>query len=385
MANNKISGWYYDIQQENPMTCVTLHFNTYPVPVKENGQIKDVKWMSISTSDAQKAYKDKTGNDLEVDPDDDYMTKNINGEVFKYSKNPLIRAIVSEDFNVSIANTWSDFGGDLLGQMWQSVKTLAPYADVAEHAIQQALETYRNSSEETKAKIEGSGVARAMHHVLEKIGSNPGTITDYLNRSLVVQGTRFSYYSGTGVSFGNLVMKFTVFPKWEGNKFISVNSQINDLYPYLVGKFEKETGLPAGLENFVGWQKPPAGFKANLKDVDVVQEGTLKLKYGPYYAITNLVCENATFNFSKQMVKKPFFHNSNGTRVFTGSLSSDDIVMSPLYCDVTIQLRPATKFSDISLQRFVNGLNCSETIRNTSQLLEQNIENELNSLRSQYN
>ena len=358
MAENKISGWYYDIQQENPMTSVTLHPNT---STKDNGET----WTAITT---------------EPDPDDE-------GIVHPYAKKPLIRAIVSDDFNVSIANTWSDFGGDMLGQMWGSVKTLAPYADVAEQAIQSALETYRNASPETKAKVEGSGIASAMHHILEKIGSHPGTITDYLNRSLVVEGTRFSYYNGTGVSFGNLMMKFTVFPKWDGNKFITVNRQINDLYPYLVGKFEKETDLPAGLENFVGWQKPPAGFKANLRDVDVIQEGTLKLKYGPYYSITNLVCENATFNFSKQMTKTP--NNPDEEDYYEISYNAatgeqSDSIISPLYCDVTIQLRPATKFSDISLRKFVLGLNSMNTIKETNNILKKNLKSEKEYLQNQY-
>lgn len=371
MAENKISGWYYDIQQENPMTSVTLHPNT---STDDNGET----WKPITTPD----------------PDDE-------GSDHPYAKEPLIRAIVSDDFNVSIANTWSDFGGDMLGQMWGSVKTLAPYADVAEQAIQSALESYRNSSPETKSKVEGSGVASAMHHVLEKIGSHPGTITDYLNRSLVVQGTRFSYYNGTGVSFGNLMMKFTVFPKWEGNKFITVNRQINDLYPYLVGRFEQESSLPAGLENYIGWQKPPAGFKANLKDVDVVQEGTLKLKYGPYYSITNLVCENATFNFSKQMTKTPTLNNpyeaelnsnsqivyrDNGGQIVYNAATGEipDSIISPLYCDVTIQLRPATKFSDISLRKFVLGLNSMNTIKETNNTLKKNLKAEKEYLQNQY-
>jgi hypothetical protein len=83
------------------------------------------------------------------------------------------------------------------------------------------------------------------------------------------------------------------------------------------------------------------GFKANIKNVDVVQEGTLLLKFGAYYMIDNLVVENATFNFSKQMTKNPQGYHNYGE------------ILSPLYCEVTIQLRPATKYSDISLKKFV--------------------------------
>ena len=91
----------------------------------------------------------------------------------------------------------------------------------------------------------------------------------------------------------------------------------------------------------VAWQKPPGGFRANVKNVEIIQEGTLMLRFGAYYAITNLVIESANFNFSKQMTKKP-----------DPTLSGE--IISPLYCDVTLQLRPATKYSDKSLKKFVS-------------------------------
>lgn len=330
-----ISGWYYDLQRENRLISATLH---------PNKVLSGNDWVDASPTD----------------PDNP-----------KYAKDPICSAIISEDFNVAVANNWSDFGGDMLGQMWESIKPLAPYADAAKGMIHKAVEQYNNMLASNKAddkgraaRIKESRLSRGLAEVMTRIDAkindpNSGVdITDYLNRALVVQGTRFSYYSGSGTSFGNLMMKFTIFPTYEGSKFKTVDEQVEKLLPYCIGKFvagtdgiasdeeRNQEGSVANLiDNMVSWQKPPGGFKANIKNVDVVQEGTLLLKFGAYYTIDNLVVENATFNFSKQMTKDP-----NG--YITGTS-----IISPLYCDVTIQLRPATKYSDISLKKFVIGTN----------------------------
>ena len=329
---NELSGWYYDLQLNNRLVCATLHPNKIP-----NGN----NWDDPTTTD---------------DDNPEYAAK------------PICKAIVTEDFNVAVANSWSDFGGDMLGQIWESVKPLAPYADSFKKGINNAVTRYKemlnsNKSEDKNrlSKIKESDVSKAMANAMiwldEKLNKPGGIdITDYLNRSLVVQGTRFSYYSGSGTSFGNLMMKFTLFPTYDGTKFITVDEQVKDILPYCIGKFvsgtegllsdeerQKEGSVAKLVDDMISWQKPPGGFKANVKNVDIVQEGTLLLKFGAYYMIENLVIENATFNFSKQMTKNP------------GGYKSGNSIISPLYCDVTIQLRPATKYSDVSLRKFVFG------------------------------
>ena len=83
------------------------------------------------------------------------------------------------------------------------------------------------------------------------------------------------------------------------------------------------------------------------------------LRFGAYYAITNLVVENANFNFSKQMTKNP---NPNASEL-----------LSPLYCDVTIQLRPATKYSDKSLKEFVLSRGSTTLIADLTKELKGNL------------
>ena len=218
--------------------------------------------------------------------------------------------------------------------------------------------------------MEEGKVASLMSKATELMStfSNNSSLDEYLNKSLVVQGTRFTYYSGTGISFNNLGMRFTIFPRYdESGNFMSVLDQIGDILPYIVGRFVpfhiSDTQTASLVQKFVGstaikdvesfvsqyvnWQEPPGGFMAKNKDVDQTgitdvdspQFGTLKLKIGGLYAITNLVCADASLTFSKQMVKGP----------------SSETPLTPLYCDVNLMLKPATKYSDKSLMRFING------------------------------
>ena len=159
-------------------------------------------------------------------------------------------------------------------------------------------------------------------------------------------------------------MKFTVFSGWNSDletgqiSWTTVNDQLQPLYPYLIGKYKNGvanfqegdlgmSGETAGQANeiineFLSWQLPPGGYKPDTKNVDNVQFGTLKLKFGSFYSLSSLVCTNAQFNFSKQMVK---YWDSG----------KEKNVLSPLYCDVIINFQPSTKYSDDSLKRFISG------------------------------
>jgi hypothetical protein len=155
---------------------------------------------------------------------------------------------------------------------------------------------------------------------------------------------------------------------------MTVDKQVEKILPYCIGKYvtgtdglkvdnnEKETQNL--IDSMIGWQKPPGGFKANVRNVDTIQEGTLMLRFGAYYAITNLVVENASFNFSKQMTKKP-----------DPTMSGE--ILSPLYCDVTIQLRPATKYSDKSLKEFVLSRGSTKTVQAVQNDLKKVLESQL--------
>lgn len=108
------------------------------------------------------------------------------------------------------------------------------------------------------------------------------------------------------------------------------------------------------------WQSPPNDYKAEIFDIDETQEGTLKLKLGCQYELANLLCSDVMLNFSKSMVKNPF-----------------DNSVSPLFCDMALNLRPSTKFTDASLKKFVGGLTNSgqakESLKDLNEELRDNL------------
>lgn len=339
------TGWFYDDQVNNVMTSVTLHSNMWWE--KEKGDEDKGKWVPWGNG----------GKNAPVDDDAfvNLVGMSNKGTIYGYGIEPIARSILTEDFNVSVFNTWTDFGNDFLSPIWNEVRQTAPYVKNLINSLGEFKENNGNIDPNngivSKAfKKIGNLIEGASDFI-----SVPNAV-QYLNKALVTQGTRFSYYGGTGFSFGNLGMKFTIFPKYINGEVISVTEQMEDFYPYVIGKLEpfelkanvKGTEHDAAdllgdsYKDLLQWQSPPGGFESELKNIDIIQKGTLKLKIGPHYCLTNLVCQEANFSFSKQMVKFP-----------VGKDNSNKI--SPLFCDVSLTLRPATLYSDIMMRRFVSG------------------------------
>jgi hypothetical protein len=396
-----MNGWYYDEQLNNPLTSISLHPNQLYV---------NQEWVNVT---------DRTIDNVSHKPDNEEFVTQAGDKIVGYDIVPIATSIISEDFNVAIANTWSPYGsGEEITSLWNSFRSAAPYVDSIRKGLKEVNKTLEIE--------EGDG---AVVTFLKSVGglvsnnydANLGLLQHRLNDHLVTQGTRFSYYAGSGTAFGGLGMKYTIFPKFDNvNGFVSVIEQIQQLYPYVNGKLETETYdavknaildwketvsgrnkikekgeawfnsainsvdkliddaktatgkgevgkaeattawtnlkskfkeitdttlsiaddilkaiLDAGL---LAWQKAPGGFKPYYKDIDIALQGTLKLRIGTQYSISSLLCQDVSLNFSKAMVKNPI-----------------DGTISPLYCDVTLNLIPATKFSNISLEKFVKG------------------------------
>ena len=326
-SSNFISGFYYDAQKNNKLLSVTLHPN-------------------MKTEDGGITWKPVTG---EVDSDG-------------YSMTPIATAILKEDFVVGIANNWMDFsGGDTINQAWNSLKPFAPYAKYAAEHLQEMARLGDELKE--RGGLEGF-ISNGLNDVVNNIAPYIDKAADYLNRSLVVQGTRFSYYAGTGTSFGNLQMKYIIFGDWINGKFLTVHQQLDKLYPYILGKYVPwDTKNKDNILNqFVGWQLPPGGFKADVKNVDIVQKGTLKLKFGGYYSIPNIVVKDVQLTFSKQMIKNP-------------QPATGDNKISPLYCDIQMTLQPATKYTDVSLKNFIEGKGTTQDICEIETMISDNLRN----------
>jgi hypothetical protein len=409
--NKLFSGWYYDDQQ-NPfnvsrLTTVSLHSNAVFLPKATDLNYQYSEW-SFNNPDPKnpETLNHYPYGNLERDNESfkDYSLKGdfeANYGQTGYFMEPLCTSIVNEDFMVSINNGWSEMGGDMVGGIWNKVKEYAPYVGAIAQEAGQVLETLGETvSGHTKPK-EGETpgfftnvLAKTAGYIsaIGKSASNPETretVDDYANRCLMMQGTRFSYYQGSSVNFGNLVMKFTIFPKWKIDantgklKFYTVPAQIHELYPYFMGEYKNEDRaefLHSDLSNFIGWQLPPGGFRASIQDIDNVQRGTLKLKIGTLYSVSNLVVESCQFNFSKQVCKCPDPEIARSGKQEVDTLG----LISPLYCEITLSLRPVTKYSSQSLRDFISGANMRYSKKMTSDKMHENLNKGLEQIRERY-
>ena len=367
------SCWFYDNQLLDRMTSVSLHANTY--------QDNNNKWRRYESG------IDAGG----------------------YCLAPLCTSILSEDFQVNIGNTWNEVGGDPVSQGYERyIKPTAPYVNYMKDAI---AEIGKKASDWGKTKEgEISGVAKHLTAWAGRIGEvaerRGDDLVDYLNSALISQGTRFTYYSGSGVSFGNLQMRFTMFPIWAADgTFMSVPQQLELLFPYVMGTYEnivvgqdkKGKDVTSAL---IGWQKPPGGYQAVYKDIDVIGiKGTLKLRLGSFYVLESLVCESMNFSLSRQMVKRPQSVDTRspawaGTTKLTkdtGDISlkvEDQMAFSPLFADVILSFRGATKYSDQTMRRFIYGLNIggkeNEGGQDASDVMKKNLESEIMQIENKY-
>lgn len=220
----EISGWYYDNQLKNPLTSVSLHPNMVPVYIKDTHILTG--WEMASSRDG-----------LECDKDVFCCPEN-NG--CGYTTNYTIAtSILTEDFNIAITNSYSPLGEDAISGLWNQLKPVAPYLPEIQGALASMAGTTSDFAEKSDSKI-----IDWLSIALNKVSNN--RIWDFtkshINDVLIMQGTRFSYYSGSNVGFGNLNMRYTIFPKFDGKNFITVNEQLTELFPYVNGYIEELSG-----------------------------------------------------------------------------------------------------------------------------------------------
>lgn len=376
MSKDKKSCWYYDEQLENRLTSISLHVNTRFI----GGEWKRLTDIQESTDDGG------------------------------YSVKPLCRSIMNEDFNVTIGNTWSDLGGDPISGMVNDIMhSAAPYGNLVKSALKEIGDKANEWSEQHEQEYNEDGtpkfsltqsVANWAAQAGQFANDHGDKILDFMNSHLIMQGTRFSYYGGTGVSFGNLGMRFTLFPQWDSGAFRTVNQQLEELFPYVIGKYEslsfdykyKKDGEEV-KEHFesplIGWQKSPAGYQADYRDIDnKALKGTMKLRLGAFYVLEGLVCDNLNFNLSRQMVKKPRDAGYSGLNAGTERIKKIDpgektLNFSPLFADVVMNFRPATKYSDTAMRNFIYGLDMGGHTNEGAQDLSKDMNAELEEIRQE--
>lgn len=367
--NLDVNPFYYDQQLKDRRLTITLH---------PNAKYVGGDWKPFSKEECFDMNVLKTNKENSTD------------EEFLYRLKPIATAIASEDFMVNVSNSWTEFGRtNPLEEMFNSVKPYAGIvASIADSGAGKAISEYDYASSDSYA-VRGIGKVVGMaKKVGDAIGLKGGAdqLGDMLNRQLVVQGTRFAYFSGSTSSFGNLSMKFTVFSDWvlDGNdyRFVTCYEQLDELYDYSMSKYKDvsgDEGLGKVVSDFAGkatdkliggttkdkngnkvstgaavsqefsdlierhfkWQMPPGGFRADLKNVDNVQRGTLKLRINDMYTLENLVITSMNVSYSRIPCKHP--------------LESEQGKIIPLYADVVLNFQPATVYTDTALRAFVEG------------------------------
>lgn len=373
---DKVRGFYYDHQIMNPLYTVTLHPNTRPKSFDDwsnnlvDGKdliIDNIRSAASSTgTDPQKQHYDKAWDRFftlgySEDPSnhlDGYLPVISSGNEWRrYYAEPICSSIFQEDFSFNINNEWSSWdGGNAIEGIYNSIRQWAPLIGTGAKALKEGVSSMNGDNF-------GADIVRGITPYVDKLANFAGDAAKTFNKALYIQGTRYSMYNGTSTDFGgSMTMKFTLLSDWKewypGENqyhFVSVYDQLNMIYPYAVGFFERNHGgigwaaedikssefkqsVDHFMNEYVGWQNPPAGFEAIDRNIDVVQKGTLRLVLGGYYTIDNLVIKNFQVNVSRQLCKNP---NKNGRMV-------------PMYADVTISLTPASVYTDKKLGQFLN-------------------------------
>ena len=291
----KITGFYFDNQLNNPLLTVTLHANTElsRFVEKENGSpetslgrygiYKKDSTTQVFNKDTDEVQDDQRSENFSFEDGwvmwgqgiegeclssilaDEWNSRHPQDKIFHdthltsmapdkntkgpdgidwsgaYGYTPIATAILNEDFQVNIQNTWTDVSGNnTLEDLWRTLQpmsgTLAGLAPLI-----------GKISDNTSGETEATGILKGAAGTLSSFMAGA---SQFLNSSLVVQGSRFTIYQGTNTDFANLSMKFTLFSDWErvsdkgGQpqfKFMTVNQKLNRIWPYFQGYYQSLT------------------------------------------------------------------------------------------------------------------------------------------------
>lgn len=240
----------------------------------------------------------------------------------------IATALFSDNFEFEINNTWNQFeAGNVLEGLWSQIKPLAGYAG----GIKETLEAMNRSGAFNGGRTR---LTRAINKGM-RWASEGDNLTDAINSSLIVQGTRFLYFGSSNIDMGNLMMRYTIMHNPGSSQDELVRDRIKKLLPYCIGDYESvpEDG---GVMSLIGWQKPPGGYEAGYKNVDTIQKGTLKLEFGNMFYIDNLVMKSAHFTLSKVKVKSMRVEGEE-----------------PLYADVSLTFQLGGYITNKKLKKYI--------------------------------
>lgn len=371
---NLITGFYEDFQITSPEMSVTVHPNTtFGINPSSGAPI-------YSTDSSGEPYIDWKIPDSNL-PEISHRKgwNNINWSA-KYQKEPIIKFFFNEDFVASVNNEWTTFsGGNAIEGMFRQLKPMAPMLGGAARLFE------KGQQEAGGADPVGGTIASMLSQGAQWAKNMALKSETFLQNALRVQGTQFAYYDGTDVGFSNLTFKHTFITGYvkEGDnkspsyKFKTAIQQFQALSPYFIGEWRdfKASDLSVGNvnvqtesdaankvintvanaaggayntgleylegENLVAWQRPPAGYRMEKRQMGVCNRGTFRLCFGNMYTIENLVIKSVSATYSRQMCKFPTAEKDSGE-------------CTPLYVDVVFQFQPAGNFSSHNWVDFIN-------------------------------
>lgn len=348
------SGFYYDSQLNDPFLSISLHANT----------VKDSNGKWISGKDSGKTLLKAISDETKYPYSGCYIAE------------PLARCILTEDLAYSIQNNFTDLNmGNPIESLFETVKPYAPILGKIARGGKKGAE------EVAKAKDFGSAIVAVSGKIMNETAPWMESAEGFLNKGLVVQGTRYAYYSGTSFNFNNLEMKYTVFSDYDINgKFYSVENYIKKLAPYVMGEYYSSTNykqieemvknenVKQYLDDYVGFQEPPGGFTMDTKNLDNVLRGTLRLNIGGMWAIENLILKNMNVVLSKVQAKDP---ETPGN-------------IMPLYAEITLQLAPACTIIDTGYDRITDHKGLDEIRQASTETYKALLEKRINLFRDHY-
>lgn len=347
------SGFYYDSQLNDPFLSISLHANT----VKDG----DGKW--ISGKESGKTLLKAISNETKYPYSGCYIAE------------PLARCILTEDLAYSIQNNFTDLNmGNPIESMFETFKPYAPILGNMASGLK------KGTGEVSKANSFGSAIVSAAGNFANSVAPWMESAKGFLNKGLMVQGTRFAYYNGTSFNFNNLEMKYTVFSDYDINgNFYSVENYIKKLAPYVMGEYYPSTNyepisdinnqtVKQFLEDYVGFQEPPGGFEMDTKNLNNVLRGTLRLNIGGMWAIENLILKNMSVVLSKVQAKDP----ENPGNIM------------PLYAEITLQLAPACTIVDSGYDRITDHKGLDEIRQASTEAYKQLLEKRVNAIAEKY-
>ena len=237
-------GFYYDIQTKDPATRISLHPNTIVTGYTQDvWDSKDTSKHVYNTGDtciipiwedfssegtntstatrlllvsSRRFGKDRSNPEIlkwftPEDPENSpeifrtgkygSWTEGNAGEHipknYPYTREAICSAVLNEDFRVNVSNNFSKRGGDPLGEFINSAKSALPIMEEVGNFLKSIAKKTSETSENWKKEGKDTSAIDTLGKYLTMASGWGNMNKALMNRAIVFQGARFSYFGGT--------------------------------------------------------------------------------------------------------------------------------------------------------------------------------------------